>query len=71
MDLALNNQQWLIYHKTKPNQTKVKITAGLEFELAYVELADENVIHYTTETARKYTFNPHLVGPVDGVKLNS
>ena len=19
-DLALNNQQWLIYHKTKPNQ---------------------------------------------------
>ena len=19
MDLALNNQQWLIYHKTKPN----------------------------------------------------
>ena len=21
-DLALNNQQWLIYHKTKPNQTK-------------------------------------------------
>ena len=22
MDLALNNQQWLICHKTKPNQTK-------------------------------------------------
>ena len=21
-DLALNNLQWLIYHKTKPNQTK-------------------------------------------------
>ena len=21
-DLALNNQQWLICHKTKPNQTK-------------------------------------------------
>ena len=21
-DLALNNQQWLIYHKTQPNQTK-------------------------------------------------
>ena len=23
-DLALNNLQWLICHKTKPNQTKVK-----------------------------------------------
>ena len=22
MDLALNNLQWLICHKTKPNQTK-------------------------------------------------
>ena len=22
MDLALNNLQWLIYHKTEPNQTK-------------------------------------------------
>ena len=22
MDLALNNQQWLIFHETKPNQTK-------------------------------------------------
>ena len=22
MDLALNNQQWLICHKTKPNQTE-------------------------------------------------
>ena len=22
MDLALNNQQWLMSHKTKPNQTK-------------------------------------------------
>ena len=22
MDLALNNLQWLIYHKTKPKQTK-------------------------------------------------
>ena len=21
-DLALNNQPWLIYHKTRPNQTK-------------------------------------------------
>ena len=24
MDLALNNLQWLIYHKIKPNQTKIK-----------------------------------------------
>ena len=21
-DLALNNQQWLVYHETQPNQTK-------------------------------------------------
>ena len=25
MDLALNNLQWLICHKTKPNQTKPKL----------------------------------------------
>ena len=24
-DLALNNLQWLIYHKTKPNHTKTHI----------------------------------------------
>ena len=24
-DLALNNAQWLIYHKTKPNQTKSNV----------------------------------------------
>ena len=24
-DLALNNQQWLISYKTKPNQTKMQI----------------------------------------------
>ena len=23
IDLALNNLEWLIYHKTKPNQTKL------------------------------------------------
>ena len=29
MDLALNNLQWLICHKTKPNQTNIKhILAG-------------------------------------------
>ena len=26
IDLALNNQQWLICHKSKPNQTKQNIT---------------------------------------------
>ena len=27
IDLVLNNLQWLIYHQTKPNQTKsIKIT---------------------------------------------
>ena len=25
MDLALNNQQWLICYKTKPNETKSQI----------------------------------------------
>ena len=28
-DLALNNQQWLVCHKTKPNQTKIKQTNDL------------------------------------------
>ena len=30
--LALNNLQWLICHKTKPNPTKLYITAILENE---------------------------------------
>ena len=28
MDLALNNLEWLMYHKTKPNQTKANTTFG-------------------------------------------
>ena len=31
-DFVLNNLQWLIYHKTKPNQTKLKI-----LDLIYVK----------------------------------
>ena len=31
MDLALNNLQWLIYHKTKPNEkTKFNENSALE-----------------------------------------
>ena len=33
MDLALNNLQWLICHKTKPNQTKLKINNFLQYLL--------------------------------------
>ena len=28
-DLALNNLQWLISHKTRPNQTKLDVFASL------------------------------------------
>ena len=30
MDLALNNLQWLICHKTKPNQTNIYINMVFE-----------------------------------------
>ena len=29
LDLALNNQQWLICHKTKPNKAKMLTTRRL------------------------------------------
>ena len=32
MDLALNNQQWLICHKTKLNQTKLRLNKEVPFE---------------------------------------
>ena len=40
MDLALNDLQWLICHKTKPNclndiNLKVKLIARSEFELTH------------------------------------
>ena len=40
MDLALNNLQWLICHKTKPNQTKPKIyTFPFVYSYVYVSIA--------------------------------
>ena len=31
MDLALNNLQWLMYHKAKPNQTKLVSLYGFKY----------------------------------------
>ena len=56
-DLTSNYLQWLISHKTKPNQTntfpkgissKVNVTEGLEFELTYYDLTEQHVSHNTT-----------------------
>ena len=37
-DLALNNQQWLICHKTKPNPTKPNVTFTLSLNLSALYL---------------------------------
>ena len=42
-DLALNNQQWLICHKTKLNQ--IFVSSQLTFtELCYIEENFENIL---------------------------
>ena len=41
MDLALNNQQWLISHQTKSNQTKLSKTNNLP-ALVRLKVIDDN-----------------------------
>ena len=43
MDLALNNQQMLICHKTEPNRESER----LDFELVYYDVSVQHVSHYT------------------------
>ena len=43
MDLALNNPQWLIYHKTKPKQ--IKIIAAIEYVYKCLLNVDDFVGH--------------------------
>ena len=51
MDLALNNLQRLICHKTKPtNQPKRCIIAELEFEVTYYDVTVKYVSNHTTGT---------------------
>ena len=38
MDLALNNLQWLIFHKTKPNQTIIATITLFSLPLSNLEL---------------------------------
>ena len=39
-DLALNNQQWLIYYQSKPNQTKLFLWKILKISFKYHEAFD-------------------------------
>ena len=39
-DLTLNNQQWLVYNKTKPNQTKKDM-----YIYEYVYTVQEETLH--------------------------
>ena len=55
MDLALNNLERLICHKThqtKPN-LKVNIVPWLEFELAFFKAAVKHFSHYAMGTPSK------------------
>ena len=71
MDLALNNLQRLICHKTpqtKPNQTKPKgnVIARLEFELAYFKAAVQQFCHYVMRSRlivkqRIYSLNIDII----------
>ena len=51
MDLALNQLQRLICHKTQPikHPTKVKVIIQLEYEFAYKNVGVQHVRHYATE----------------------
>ena len=52
MDLALDNLQWLIYHKTKQNQTK-NGTAALEPSLSnYLRMTDGKQVDFQRAFAR-------------------
>ena len=37
-DLALNDLQWLMYHKTKPNQTKPNQTKNLNLNKVFIKM---------------------------------
>ena len=43
MDLALNNLQWLIYHKTKPNQANFK--CNFAFVRLILNSLDSSSVH--------------------------
>ena len=48
MDLALNNLQWLICHKTKPNQTKADVSIGGVED--YIKTSKERQITVTSNS---------------------
>ena len=64
MDLALNNQQWLICHKTKPNHTKRTI----------YQIAESRELYNGTLLSMVHTFQSnhlrrHLLKFVDNSKF--
>ena len=52
-DLALNNQQWLIYHKTQPNQYLFIICLDYELRTS-IDKIKENGFKLTTDRSRRY-----------------
>ena len=58
-DLALNNFQWLICHKTKPNQAKLNKNTYLSYLLKKIP-----AIFFALFTKKKYW----LIGQVDSVR---
>ena len=46
MDLALNNRQWLICHKTKPNQTKPMLNTNNFHTVSWFQVLLCNTKHF-------------------------
>ena len=62
-NLALNNQQWLIYHKTKPNQNEDVRKHHLIFSNESVAICSDKLEYFNLKTFyRKYPYlNPFLI----------
>ena len=60
-DLALNNQQWLACHKTKPNQTKQVLPLRPNIDLGVMVTSGllQQKIHIFTFDFKKYIFNKY------------
>ena len=65
MDLALNNLQWLICHKTKPNyknKPKLDLEQGCKHELTSEDRTHFSVMNYYRDELRSHNGIPRAMG---------
>ena len=63
--MVLNNQQWLICHKTQPNQTETKLVKKVQFQLAHKRLV------LSPESIKVIQFNIFAECNVDGYSFQT